>query len=140
MFTLAPDPHAVIHALDMTGALTRAPSGRSTSASTTGSAPGWSHRLAAGADHCALFPRPRLRDQLRDLLGVDIGEEPARYTVVPEGIDVSVGDAARASGALAGARRRIGGSRGCRQRPGLDRLDAADGRAARSTGAGCRSR
>ena len=47
-------------------------------------------RLAAGANHCALFPRPKLRDQLRDLLGVDIEQEPDRYTVVPEGIDLSV--------------------------------------------------
>ena len=42
-----------------------------------------------------LFPRPKLRDQLRDLLGVDIEQDPAGYTVVPEGIDVSVTDRAR---------------------------------------------
>jgi glycosyltransferase involved in cell wall biosynthesis len=53
-------------------------------------------RLATGAEHCALFPRPKLRDQLRDLLGVDIETETGRYTVVPEGIDVSVTTAARA--------------------------------------------
>jgi len=41
-----------------------------------------------------LFPRPKLRDQLRDLLGVDIDRDQGRYTVVPEGIDLSVTAAA----------------------------------------------
>jgi len=98
VFTLAPDPHAVIHALDMTGALTR---------DTFGAVDEREHywfrtdlvaRLAAGAQHRALFPRPNLREQLRDLLGIDIDaaadpvvdSRPGSYSVVPEGIDVSV--------------------------------------------------
>ena len=95
VFTLAPDPHAVIHALDMTGALTRANFGTVDEREHYWFRTGLVHRLATGAQHCALFPRPKLRDQLRDLLGVDIDDEPGRYTVVPEGIDLSVTKAAR---------------------------------------------
>jgi len=58
-------------------------------------------RLAAGAYRCALFPRPQLRDQLRDLLGIDIDAEPHRYTVVPEGIDLAVTEAAQREAELA---------------------------------------
>ena len=90
VFTLAPDPHAVIHALDMTGALTRANFGAVDEREHYWFRTGLVHRLATGAQHCALFPRPKLRDQLRDLLGIDIDAEPGRYTVVPEGIDLSV--------------------------------------------------
>jgi glycosyltransferase involved in cell wall biosynthesis len=94
VFTLAPDPHAVIHALDMTGALTRANFGTVDEREHYWFRTGLVRRLAAGANHCALFPRPKLRDQLRDLLGVDIEQDPGRYTVVPEGIDMSVTAAA----------------------------------------------
>jgi glycosyltransferase involved in cell wall biosynthesis len=96
VFTLAPDPHAVIHALDMTGALTRGNFGAVDEREHYWFRTDLVRRLATGAEHCALFPRPKLRDQLRDLLGVDIENEPGRYTVVPEGIDVSVTTAARA--------------------------------------------
>ena len=96
VFTLAPDPHAVIHALDMTGALTRGGFGAVDEREHYWFRTSLVHRLATGAHHCALFPRQELRDQLSDLLGIDIDTEPARYTVVPEGIDVTVSDRARA--------------------------------------------
>lgn len=97
VFTLAPDPHAVIHALDMTGGLRR---------DNFGTVDGREHywfrarlvqRLAADAAHNVLFPRPELRHDLRELLGVDVEQEPGRFTVVPEGIDLSVVDTAAAS-------------------------------------------
>ncbi len=90
VFTLAPDPHAVIHALDMTGALTRANFGAVDEREHYWYRTALVSRLATGAHHCTLFPRQELRDQLRDLLGIDIDRDPGRYTVVPEGIDVSV--------------------------------------------------
>ena len=46
-------------------------------------------RLAREADHVALFPRARLAEQLRQLVGIDITADPRSYTVVPEGIDVA---------------------------------------------------
>ena len=95
VFTLAPDPHAVIHALDMTGALTRGTFGTADEREHYWFRTGLVRRLADGAHHNVLFPRPKLRDQLRDLLGVDIGQDPSRYTTVPEGIDVTVTTAAR---------------------------------------------
>jgi len=111
VFTLAPDPHAVIHALDMTGALTRATFGAVDEREHYWLRTDLVARLAAGAQHRVLFPRPNLRAQLRDLLGLDIdpadetvGEPvggvtvriggPGSYSVVPEGIDIAV--AARA--------------------------------------------
>src|SRR5664279_739640 len=101
VFTLAPDPHAVIHALDMTGALSRNNFGAVDGNEHYWFRTGLVRRLAAGAYRCALFPRPQLRDQLRDLLGVDIEAEPRRYTVVPEGIDLAVSEAARLEAELA---------------------------------------
>lgn len=95
VFTLAPDPHAVIHALDMTGALTRKSFGTVDEREHYWFRTGLVRRLATGAHHCVLFPRPKLRDQLRDLLGIDIEQDPGRFTVVPEGIDLSVTSAAR---------------------------------------------
>jgi glycosyltransferase involved in cell wall biosynthesis len=95
VFTLAPDPHAVIHALDMTGALTRTGFGGVDEREHYWFRTSLVRRLATGAYHCALFPRPELRDRLDDLLGIDIDREPSRYTVVPEGIDVTVSAAAR---------------------------------------------
>lgn len=109
VFTLAPDPHAVIHALDMTGALTRGTFGTVDEREHYWFRTDLGARLAAGAQHRVLFPRPNLRAQLRDLLGLDvdgdievgtqsraeadgrIGESgPGGYSVVPEGIDIAV--------------------------------------------------
>ena len=101
VFTLAPDPHAVIHALDMTGALSRNNFGAVDEKEHYWFRTGLVRRLAAGAYRCALFPRPQLRDQLRDLLGIDIEAQPRRYTVVPEGIDLAVSEAAQLEAELA---------------------------------------
>jgi glycosyltransferase involved in cell wall biosynthesis len=90
VFTLAPDPHAVIHALDMTGALTRANLGEVDEAEHYWFRARLVQRLAADAAHTVLFPRRELRHDLQELLGVDIDAEPGRSTVVPEGIDITV--------------------------------------------------
>lgn len=94
VFTLAPDPHAVIHALDMTGALSRANFGAVDEQEHYWFRARLVQRLAANAAHNVLFPRPDLEHTLRDLLGIDITAEPHRYTVVPEGIDLAVSAAA----------------------------------------------
>jgi glycosyltransferase involved in cell wall biosynthesis len=95
VFSLAPDPHAVIHALDMTGALRRDNFGDVDAREHYWFRARLVQRLAGTAEHAVLFPRPQLRNDLHELLGIDIEVEPSRYTVVPEGIDISLADAAR---------------------------------------------
>jgi len=94
VFTVAPDPHAVIQSMDSSGALTR---------TTFGAADEREHfwfrarlvqRLASNANHTVLFPRPELRRDMRTLVGIDIDSHPERHTVVPEGIDLRVVDRA----------------------------------------------
>ncbi|MGD3997131.1 hypothetical protein QT641_22530, partial [Xanthomonas citri pv. citri] len=58
VFTLAPDPHAVIHDLDMTGALTRGGFGAVDTQEHYWYRTALVSRLATGAHHSALFPRP----------------------------------------------------------------------------------
>ena len=110
VFTLAPDPHAVIHALDMTGALTRGTFGTVDEREHYWFRTDLVARLAAGAQHRVLFPRPNLRSQLRDLLGLDIDSdvEGSVDGGVDGGVDAGVEDAIDASGegrAEGGARR-----------------------------------
>lgn len=102
VFTLAPDPHAVIHALDMTGALTRANFGATDEAEHYWFRARLVQRLVAAAAHRVLFPRPELRHDLHELLGLDIDAEPERHSVVPEGIDLAVGQRAVAQAEAGG--------------------------------------
>ncbi|WP_440711382.1 glycosyltransferase [Herbiconiux sp. YIM B11900] len=94
VFTVAPDPHAVIQSMDSAGSLTR---------TTFGAADEREHfwfrarlvqRLASNANHTVLFPRPELRRDMRTLVGIDIDSHPERHTIVPEGIDLGVVDRA----------------------------------------------
>jgi len=104
VFTLAPDPHGVIHSLDMTGALTRRDFGAADEREHYWFRTSLVARLAASSAHRVLFPRPRLAEELRELLGVDVtGPRAAGATVVPEGIDLSV--VREAAGAHAAGRR-----------------------------------
>ena len=96
VFSLAPDPHAVIHALDMTGALPRDRFGDVDEREHFWFRTRLVRRLADDAAHRVLFPRPDLRAELHELLGVDVDDEPGRSTVVPEGIDLRVTEAAAA--------------------------------------------
>lgn len=96
VFTLAPDPHAVIHALDMTGGLHRGNFGTEDEREHYWFRARLVQRLAADSAHIVLFPRPALQHDMRELLGLDVTGEPHRFTVVPEGIDLRVGAAAAA--------------------------------------------
>ena len=89
VFTLAPDPHGVIHALDMAGSLRLDNFGAADEVEHYWFRHRLVQRLANDAQHTVLFPRPNLRDDLAELLGVDIDTAPGRYTVVPEGIDLT---------------------------------------------------
>ena len=88
VFTLAPDPHAMIAAREAEGTLDR-----TTFAGEDSAAHLWYRvklvdRLAAEAREVVLFPRPHLHDEIEALLGIDLAGNPHRYTVVPEGVDV----------------------------------------------------
>lgn len=89
VFTLAPDPHGVIHALDMAGSLRLDNFGAADEVEHYWFRHRLVQRLASDAQHTVLFPRPSLRDDLAELLGIDIDTAPGRYTVVPEGIDLT---------------------------------------------------
>jgi glycosyltransferase involved in cell wall biosynthesis len=102
VFTLAPDPHGAIDALDRSGALGRADFGRMDESEHFWFRSRLVRRLTADAAHVVLFPRPHVRDDLRRLVGIDVGAEPDRYTVVPEGIDLAVSEAAEAAASPAG--------------------------------------
>ncbi|GAA3455712.1 glycosyltransferase [Dactylosporangium matsuzakiense] len=94
VFTLAPDPHVLISALERDGTLSRATFGDVDEREHYWFRARLVRRLAQAADRVVLLPRPALPATLWRLLALDV-EDSARYTVVPEGIDLSVTDAAR---------------------------------------------
>ncbi len=87
VFTLAPDPHAIIADLERIGELDRTSFGPADAAGALWFRSRLVRYLAGTARQVVLFPRPELAARLRDLLAIDIAAEPERYHVVPEGID-----------------------------------------------------
>ena len=87
VFTLAPDPHAVIAEMERSGELDRASFGPADAAGALWFRARLVRHLADSARQVVLFPRSDLAARLRDLLRIDVGADPARYHVVPEGID-----------------------------------------------------
>ncbi|MET3770268.1 glycosyltransferase involved in cell wall biosynthesis [Marisediminicola sp. UYEF4] len=96
VFTVAPDPHGVIHSLDASGTLTRANFGTVDEREHFWFRARLVQRLAADAAHTVLFPRADLGRTMRDLVGIDIAAHPERHSVVAEGIDIAVIEAASA--------------------------------------------
>ncbi|KQQ00051.1 MULTISPECIES: glycosyltransferase [unclassified Rathayibacter] len=88
VFTVAPDPHALIAGLDASGALSRADFGDRDAVEHFWFRVRLVQRLAADAAHTVLFPRADLQSSMRELIGIDITAHPERHTIVPEGIDV----------------------------------------------------
>ncbi len=99
VFTVAPDPHAVIHSLDLSGQLTRKNFGEVDEVEHFWYRAHLVQQLAANAAHTVLFPRPHLGRDMRELVGIDITSRPERHTIVPEGIDLEVIDRAVAESA-----------------------------------------
>lgn len=99
VFTVAPDPHAVIQSLDLSGHLTRSNFGQIDEADHFWFRARLVQRLAGNAAHTVLFPRRTLQKDMRQLLGIDINSYPERHSVVPEGIDLEVVDQAVAESA-----------------------------------------
>ena len=94
VFTVAPDPHAVIESLDRSGSLTREAFGRIDLAEHFWFRTRLVQSLAANAAHTVLFPRPRLEDDMRRLVGIDLTAHAERHTIVPEGVDLATIDRA----------------------------------------------
>ncbi|MGL4339188.1 MAG: glycosyltransferase [Rhodoglobus sp.] len=94
VFTVAPDPHAVIDSLDSSGQLSQHNFGDKDEQEHFWFRVRLIQRLAANADHTVLFPRPQLARDMRKLVGIDITAHPERHTIVPEGIDLQVIDQA----------------------------------------------
>ena len=90
VFTVAPDPHAVIDALDTSGDLTRESFGTVDETEHFWFRARLVHRIAADAAHIVLFPRPELKRDMRRLLGLDIEADPQQHSVLAEGIDLTV--------------------------------------------------
>jgi glycosyltransferase involved in cell wall biosynthesis len=99
VFTVAPDPHAVIQSLDLAGGLTRWNFGDIDEREHFWFRSRLVQQLAANAAHTVLFPRPHLEDDMRELVGIDLKAHPERHTIVPEGIDLDVVDRAVAEAA-----------------------------------------
>ena len=99
VFTVAPDPHAVIDSLDKSGQLTRANFGEVDEREHFWFRARLVQQLAGNADHSVLFPRPELERDMRRLVGIDITAHPERHSIVPEGIDLAVIDTAVAEAA-----------------------------------------
>jgi glycosyltransferase involved in cell wall biosynthesis len=94
VFTVAPDPHAVIRSLDRAGALTRERFGEVDLAEHFWYRARLVTRLASNAAHTVLFPRPELQHDMAQLVGIDITSHPERHTIVAEGVDLAVVDRA----------------------------------------------
>ena len=96
VFSLAPDPNAVIAEMERSGEIDRATFGEADVRSALWFRARLVRHLADSAEQIALFPRQELAARLRRLLGIDIAADPGRYHVVPEGIDLAPVRAARA--------------------------------------------
>jgi glycosyltransferase involved in cell wall biosynthesis len=97
VFTVAPDPHAVIRSLDRSGALTRENFGATDLREHFWFRARLVTNLASNAAHTVLFPRPQLQRDMSQLVGIDITSHPERHTIVAEGVDLAVVDRAVAS-------------------------------------------
>ena len=94
VFTVAPDPHSVITALERSGALARQGFGQADLAEHFWFRTHLVKSLAASAAHSVFFPRPDLERDMRSLAGIDMSTHPERHTVVAEGVDLEVIDRA----------------------------------------------
>lgn len=90
VFTVAPDPHAVIRSLDRSGALTREDFGTTDLREHFWFRARLVTSLASNAAHTVLFPRPELQRDMSQLVGIDITSHPERHTIVAEGVDLAV--------------------------------------------------
>ncbi|HRB05339.1 MAG TPA: glycosyltransferase, partial [Ilumatobacteraceae bacterium] len=95
VFTAAPDPHIVLDGLQDTGRLCRDQFGVEDAAHQYWFRARLVERIARQADHLVLLPRPTIRAELSELVGLGDVVTDERVTSVPEGVDVIAADRAR---------------------------------------------
>ena len=95
VFTLAPDPHALISEMERAGELDRTAFGPADAAAALWFRTRLVRHVADTSRQVVLFPRSGLSERLRDLVGIDVQADTRRYHVVPEGIDPGPVDVAR---------------------------------------------
>jgi glycosyltransferase involved in cell wall biosynthesis len=96
VFTVAPDPHAVIAVHQRDGQLGRASFGAADAAEHLWFRARLVERLAVYADRVVALPRPGLRRDLGELLGLDADPATSPIAVIPEGVDTALLDRAEA--------------------------------------------
>lgn len=104
VFTLAPDPNALVAVRDAEGTLTRENFGAVDAVEHLLFRERLLSELQAGASHLVLFPRPDIAGDMRALMNLDIEAEGDRVSVVPEGLSLASIDAAREPDGPAAAR------------------------------------
>ncbi|MCY7301117.1 MAG: glycosyltransferase [Ilumatobacteraceae bacterium] len=95
VFTAAPDPHIVLDGLQDSGRLRRAQFGVEDAAHQYWFRARLVERVARQADHLVVLPRPTIRAELSELVGIGDVVTDERVTSVPEGVDVAAAERAR---------------------------------------------
>lgn len=101
VFTLAPDPQALLVAREAAGTLTRASFGGADHIEHLVLRDRLVRGIADESAHLVLFPRPDIERAVRALLGIDLSDPTVRATVVAEGVDLEAIDRARSAVATA---------------------------------------
>lgn len=83
VFTAAPDPHGSINSMDLSGSLTRESFGTVDETELFWFRARLVQRLVASSIHTVYFPRPQLREDMRELLGIDHADGGAAMTSKP---------------------------------------------------------
>lgn len=97
VFTAVPDPHIVLDSLQDSGRLSRDQFGVEDAAHQYWFRARLVERVARQAAHLVLLPRPTLRAELSELVGIGDVITDDRVTDVPEGVDVAAAVRARSS-------------------------------------------
>ncbi|MEO8850934.1 MAG: glycosyltransferase family 4 protein [Allobranchiibius sp.] len=94
VFTLAPDPNALVSSRDAEGVLTRAEFGAADAVEHLVFRERLLRTLQEESAHLVLFPRPALGRDMRALMNLDIEAEVDRVSVIAEGVSMAAIDAA----------------------------------------------
>lgn len=95
VFTAVPDPHIVINALQDSGRLDRSNFALEDAAAQYWFRSRLVERLAQEADHLVVLPRPTIRHEIHELVGVSVADLDRRSSIIAEGVDVAESDRAR---------------------------------------------